>query len=337
MKVIKIILTQTTANYRQPEQIKLRSTFPLPPVSTILGGIHKATRWGKYHPIHIGIKGKYGVLSRRTYTNQYVYDRIQYDRGYFVRFTAPNAFSNAYIQIAKPLMGGALGKRKLRTGEGFVVLEKEMLDNFFGMKDELEKINNELKELKTARIKETKGKGLTREEKRLARRPYDEKIENLTVRKDELNFELSHYQSFEKIPMMVDLLNDIKLTLHLVADSPDDYRDILGCIYDIKSFGRSEDFINVETIEELDYSIAESGTIKESIYIPKSECKFFEREGGKKMGGTVYYLNEQYHINEKGQRIFNKIPCLYASNVNLKERGERTFVDETGELFVLIN
>lgn len=176
MKVIKIILTQTTANYRQPEQIKLRSTFPLPPVSTILGGIHKATRWGKYHPIHIGIKGEYGVLSRRTYTNQYVYDRIQYDRGYFVRFAAPNAFSNAYIQIAKPLMGGALGKRKLRTGEGFVVLEKEMLDNFFSMKDELEKINNELKELKTARIKETKG--LTREEKRLARKPYDEKMEN---------------------------------------------------------------------------------------------------------------------------------------------------------------
>ena len=55
------------------------------------------------------------------------------------------------------------------------------------------------------------------------------------------------------------------------------------------------------------------------------------------MGGTVYYLNEQYHINKKGQRIFNKIPCLYTSNVNLKEQGERTFVDETGELFVLTN
>lgn len=55
------------------------------------------------------------------------------------------------------------------------------------------------------------------------------------------------------------------------------------------------------------------------------------------MGGTVYYLNEQYNINERRQRIFNKIPCLYTSNVNLKERGERTFVDETGELFVLIN
>ena len=120
-------------------------------------------------------------------------------------------------------------------------------------------------------------------------------------------------------------------------DDPDDYRDIIEHLYDIKSIGRSEDFINIESVAELDYSVAESGVIKEHTYIPKSECKFFEMEGGKRMNGTVYYLNEQYHLNKKGQRIFNKIPCLYTSNVNLKEQGERTFVDETGELFVLTN
>lgn len=334
MKVIKIILTQTTANYRKTEQSKLRNTFPLPPISTILGSIHNAVGWEEYHPIHVSIKGEYGAISKKTYINQWVYNNVQHDRGYFVRFVAPNAFSNAYTLIAKPVLG-KFKKRVLRTGEGFMVLEKEMLDNFFGMKEELKSINKELKELKAARIKETKG--LTREEKKTARKPYDEKIESIMPRKEEIEYELSHYHSFEKIPLKTDLLNDIKLVLHLIVDNPDDYRDIIEHLYDIKSFGRSEDFINIESVAELDYSVAESGIIKEHTYIPKSECKFFEMEGGKRMNGTVYYLNEQYHLNEKGQRIFNRIPCLYTSNVNLKEQGERTFVDETGELFVLTN
>ena len=44
--------------------------------------------------------------------------------------------------------------------------------------------------------------------------------------------------------------------------------------------------------------------------------------------GTVYYLNKNYEIID-GKRIFNKIPCLYSSNIGC-DSSSGEVVDQDG-------
>ena len=42
MKAFRLIIKQTSANYRKPETIKNKMTYPLPPFSTVIGALHNA-------------------------------------------------------------------------------------------------------------------------------------------------------------------------------------------------------------------------------------------------------------------------------------------------------
>ena len=48
MEALRIILRQTSANYRKEETVNNKMTYPLPPVSTVIGAIHKACNYTEY-------------------------------------------------------------------------------------------------------------------------------------------------------------------------------------------------------------------------------------------------------------------------------------------------
>ena len=41
-EAIRLVLYQSSANYRRPETFENKMTYPLPPFSTVIGAIHKA-------------------------------------------------------------------------------------------------------------------------------------------------------------------------------------------------------------------------------------------------------------------------------------------------------
>ena len=42
MQALRIVIKQSSANYRREETLNNKMTYPLPPVSTIIGAIHNA-------------------------------------------------------------------------------------------------------------------------------------------------------------------------------------------------------------------------------------------------------------------------------------------------------
>lgn len=48
MKALRIILTQSSANYRKEEAIDNKMTYPLPPFSTVIGALHNACNYSTY-------------------------------------------------------------------------------------------------------------------------------------------------------------------------------------------------------------------------------------------------------------------------------------------------
>ena len=51
MKVIRVKLHQETANYRVPASHGFRESYPLPPISTVIGMVHYLCDFHEYHPV----------------------------------------------------------------------------------------------------------------------------------------------------------------------------------------------------------------------------------------------------------------------------------------------
>ncbi|MEG1805214.1 MAG: CRISPR-associated protein Cas5 [Clostridia bacterium] len=67
-KVIKIVCSQTTANYRKPTAIDIQESFYLPPYSTVIGMIHKACDFSSYRAMKVSIQGSYAS----SFTDMYI-------------------------------------------------------------------------------------------------------------------------------------------------------------------------------------------------------------------------------------------------------------------------
>ena len=68
MKAFRLIIKQTSANYRKPETIKNKMTYPLPPFSTVIGALHNACGYTEYKEMNLSIQGKYESMHREPYT-----------------------------------------------------------------------------------------------------------------------------------------------------------------------------------------------------------------------------------------------------------------------------
>ena len=69
MKALRIVLHQDSANYKKEETLDNKMTYPLPPISTIIGALHSACNYKEYHPMDISIQGKFESMHKETYTD----------------------------------------------------------------------------------------------------------------------------------------------------------------------------------------------------------------------------------------------------------------------------
>lgn len=55
MKAIKLHCFQNLVNYKKPSSFIIKETYPLPPYSTVIGMIHAACGFKRYHRMKLSI------------------------------------------------------------------------------------------------------------------------------------------------------------------------------------------------------------------------------------------------------------------------------------------
>lgn len=147
-----------------------------------------------------------------------------------------------------------------------------------------------------------------------------------------------HFKTLVKKPSMQEVLYDVELVIHIRTED-DTANDILENIQNFVSLGRSEDFIELIEAKETEICSPKSRVHLKNdykIYTNLSEVtkernigKFFIADGDntREAKGTVYYISKDYFI-ENNRRVFNKIPCLYSSNIAIQKRSGGIIDDE---------
>jgi CRISPR-associated protein Cas5t len=358
MKALRIVLRQSSANYKKEETIDNKMTYPLPPISTIIGAIHSACNYRKYHPMDISIQGKFESMHKEPYTDYCFLNSTMDDRGILVKMKNESLLSNAFDKVAsaKKSQGNSF-----RKGVTIQVYNKQLLKEYRDLKD----LNDKIKEFKDSRIKKVlelikkRKKNLTDKKKSLDKK--SEEFKNIAQREKEIKqyekiikdrlkeYEIqnyakpvSKYRSLTTSLKFYEVLNNVELIIHVKSDE-DTLNDILDNIYSLKSIGRSEDFIEVidsriVTLKETDDCEIESNysaylnyedIVNEKIWMGKVKA-------GQAVNGTKYYLNKSYELKE-GKRCFNKKKVLYTSQYSIEETSENTFIDKDENKEYIVN
>ena len=348
MEALRIILKQSSANYRKAGTVDNKMTYPLPIPSTVIGALHNICGYTEYHSMDISIQGKFSSLSRRVYTNHCFLNNVQDDRGILVKILNSNILSNTFIKVATA---------KKPTGNSFEkkftiqVHNEELLQEYCDLKEkskEIEEIKNSeykkkleefkalKKEIADKKKKEDKKsevfKQLSEEEKKI-------KLEEEKYKEDFKKFEYenytkpySHFQNLVTSLKSYEILNDIFLILHIKADE-ETLKDIENNIFNLQSLGRSEDF--VEVIECKMVELQEFSKNKRlynfSMYLKNDDVTTkkilpLAVDEDHKAGGTKYYLDKNYKL-EKNKRIFTKIPVVYCNAVGAKNSSDNVKLD----------
>ena len=357
MEALRIILKQSSANYRKAGTIDNKMTYPLPIPSTVIGALHNICGYREYHSMDISIQGKFTSLSRKVYTDYCFLNSALDDRGNLIKVVDPNAFSGAFVKVAsaKKSQGNSFKDRIT-----IQVHNEELLQEYCNLKEKSKEIeelkNNEykkkLEEFKVLKkeiadkkkLEDKKSevfKQLSEEEKKI-------KLEEEKYKEDFKKFEYenytkpySHFQNLVTSLKSYEILNDIFLILHIKSDE-ETLKDIENNIFNLQSLGRSEDF--VEVIECKMVELQEVEDIIESNFSMYINAKDFYEEkiftetvdGDHGSGGTKYYLDKNYEIT-KGKREFKKVPVIYSTSVLAEESSENVKADIYNEETILVN
>ena len=81
IRVIRLEIRQSLANYRKPLNYQIKESYPLPPYSTVIGMIHKACGFTEYHPMKISIQGTTNDSINDTYTKYTFSKGMTYEKG----------------------------------------------------------------------------------------------------------------------------------------------------------------------------------------------------------------------------------------------------------------
>lgn len=358
MKALRILLSQSSANYRKEETLDNKMTYPLPPLSTVIGAIHNACNFTEYHDMNISIQGRYESMHKEAYTDYCFLNSVMDDRGILIKMRNGDLLSKAYDKVAsaKKSQGNSF-----REGITIQVYNDKLLEEYRNLKNLKNKIDdykkNEYK-LKMDNIKNEKK--IISEKKKKADKKSEEyikicenekqiKLKETKLKKDLSKYELEHYsipiskfRSLTTSLKFYEILDNIELILHIKSDS-DTLKDIQNNIYNLKSIGRSEDFVEVKEVrmvelKEDDYCEITSNysaylnyedVLNEKIWLSKVEA-------GRKITGTKYYLNKNYEIKE-GKRCFQKKKVLYASEYSIEETSSNVFIDNYGDKTYIVN
>ena len=357
MEALRIILKQSSANYRKAGTVDNKMTYPLPIPSTVIGALHNICEYTEYHSMDISIQGKFTSLSRKVYTDYCFLNSALDDRGNLIKVVDPNAFSGAFVKVAsaKKSQGNSFKDRIT-----IQVHNEELLQEYCNLKEkskEIEELKNSeykkkleefkvlKKEIADKKKKEDKKsevfKQLSEEEKKI-------KLEEEKYKEDFKKFEYenytkpySHFQNLVTSLKSYEILNDIFLILHIKSDE-ETLKDIENNIFNLQSLGRSEDF--VEVIECKMVELQEVEDIIESNFSMYINAKDFYEEkiftetvdGDHSSGGTKYYLDKNYEIT-KGKREFKKVPVIYSTSVLAEESSENVKADIYNEETILVN
>ena len=358
MKALRIILTQSSANYKKEETIDNKMTYPLPPISTIIGAIHNACGYREYHPMDISIQGKFESMHREPYTDYCFLNSIMDDRGILVKMKNDILLSKAFDKVAsaKKSQGNSF-----RKGITIQVYNEELLDEYRTLKDLKDKIDEYKKNDYKEKIEEFKNekskilnikKGLDKKSKEfleISNKEKEVKAKEKEFKEKVKNYEVEYYikpiSKFRSLTTSLkyyEVLNNIELVIHIKSDE-ETLKDIEENIYNLKSIGRSEDFVDVLEAKIINLKEDDDCDIKSnySAYLNYDDVKdgiiiFDNNAEGESVSGTKYYLNKNYKI-EDGKRIFEKKKVIYASQYIINETSDNIFIDNEDDKEYIVN
>lgn len=356
MEALRLKLKSSVANYKKEETIDNKTTYPLPPFSTVIGAIHKACGYSSYHKMDISIQGKFGSMGKKAYTYHWFLDSIMTDRDYLVKIRDPEILSSSFEKVAyfgertdvlKPLIDSD-DEYTSKSFKGAKLYNFDLADEYIKLKKLKNKFEVEKKEIYTPKIKllkseekELKAKlktANTDEKAKLTEDINKIKLEYKTIGETRKNYEtinitkpLSYFKTLNISLKSYELLYDVELCIHIASDE-EILKDVEENIYNLTAIGRSEDFVEIKEVKRVqltsDFDVAES---ENTFYIDVNEIKSDGVIPKIKTGiasGTVYYINKDYEIID-GKRVFNKAKVLYCSNIEAYgEDVKKIYVDD---------
>lgn len=339
MKVLRIILKQSSANYRKAGTVDNKMTYPLPIPATIIGALHNICGYTEYHSIDISIQGNFEAVSKDIYKNITILNTIS-DRGTLVKMIAPNTISNAYIEVAEATEDNA----NFITEKNIKVKNRELLEEFKSLKLLKEKLDSEKKlKLEEFKRKKEEFKAVKDELKKIRTEEKNYKEEFKKFEDENYSKPYSQFRTIVKKPMFYELLNNIFLILHIKSDEQT-LKDIGNNIFNLQSIGRSEDFVEVVEckiveLQEFNQEIKSSEGLTAYLnYNDFQEEKIFnlDVDGNTAKSGTKYYLDKDYKIVD-GKREFRKVIALYSNYFSANKSSENVKLDKYNDLNLLVN
>lgn len=351
MKALRIRLHQTSANYRKEETVENRMTYPLPPLSTVIGALHGICGYTEYRQMDVSIQGRFASMHKEPYVDYCFLNSTMDDRGILVKMKNETMLSNAFTKVASA---------KKSQGNSFLhgitiqVHDEALLAEYRGLRElgnriaewkstEFKSRLQEYKEAK-AELSERKkqiGKGnpgfdeAVREEKKVKEeeKQYKEKV----AKYEEENYKkpVARFRTVTKSLRYYEILDDIDLILHIHAEN-EVLKDIYENIYNLKSLGRSEDFVDVQEIQMVELvQTTEGADSPWSAYLRYEDVRdekiFTGSMINRDFSGTKYYLGKKYEIVD-GKRMFpERVKVIYTSHYGMDETSEHIWIDQWQE------
>lgn len=358
MKALRLVLHQNSANYRKEETIDNKMTYPLPPPSTVIGAIHNACGFSRYQPMDVSIQGRYESMHKAPYTDYCFLNTVQDDRGVLVKMANGALLSNGFVKVAsaKKPQGNSF-----RNNITIQVHDRNLLEVYQRLKDhndeilafKKERIDPLLKRIKqrkkhlaekkksagnTPKIKEA----ITSREKEL--KALEKRVKNELKEYQETNYTkpISCYRSLTTSLKYYEILTDIELVIHIKTKEDEVLDTIYENAWNIKSIGRSEDFIDLQDAKIVDLTETDNCTVYSdySAYVGYEEVRqekiYTKAKKGRDVNGTKYYLNKNYELIN-GKRMFNKVKVLYTSKHAIEETSASVFLDREDEAEYIVN
>lgn len=342
-EAIRLVLYQSSANYRRPETFENKMTYPLPPFSTVIGAIHKACGYTETHEMDISIQGRYGSMSRRVYRDYNFLNSTFDDRGILIKMTNESMLSTAFVKVAEAKKQGS----SFEKNTDIKVYEQKLLEEYQNLKKkgrEVQRLKSEKIKPELDRLKEEK-KRLTEQRKQMNKASQEfeaakEKEEDIKKKIAETEKEFAEYEKstfiipysrFRVLTTSIkqyEILSDIELIIHITAEDRKTLEDIYENVYNITSLGRSEDFVEVKEAAWVTLGGCEEELESEyPAYLAIENVrkqKVFTKDKGmnRQIVGTKYAMPKLYTISENGQRVFDRKKVLYASGYTIDDIAE---------------
>lgn len=349
-EAIRLVLHQSSANYRRPETFDNKMTYPLPPFSTVIGALHKACGYTDTHEMDVSVQGRYGSMNRRVYRDYNFLNSTFDDRGILVRMTNESMLSTAFIKVAEARKQGSSFEKNAdikvydqglleeyqnlkRKGREVQILKNEKL------KPELERWKEEKKRLTELRKQMDKSSpefaSAKEQEEKIKEKIKDMEKEFAEYEKNVYAVPYSRFRVLTTSIKQYELLSDIDLIIHVTSQDRKTMEDIYENVYNLTSLGRSEDFVEVKeakwvTLCGCDEELESAYPAYVTIENVRKQRVFTKDKGlNRQIIGTKYAMPKMYTIGENGQRVFDKKKVLYASGYGVYDDTEENgiFVD----------